>query len=557
MDEDSPAATPRSLFCGDVEPVLGEGSDAAPQPRQSSRDGDGLGTELGFDDLVGAAGQGAGADGNARRSVGSRIGRIQSTALAPVEADFWCGGKMLAPYAQRNAMNVLDQLLKGDPETWNTFDMTLRQIEAIYNKIMLRMKAAGAAVGGSGESGQSAAHRVMHTELHNHHVDLCVEAFPRILMRFKLRDWRDISLPQFAFMFRRLKLAELFCDETLLVEQRCMACCTSGVLHGVLHIMDYTPMEIIPATGQWPLDHGKVKEFFFQPQSHRFGSDYAPVLAEDRPVCWIHMRHLDPIMLLRLAIKYHRHPLHVEDALLMKRQPSKIERTGADYFCAINLLQLLPADTQDQNASAHADPSTHMDAPAPVALQCSFISMFVFRRSTTDEHDPDPQGSADTCISIYDDSPIQVEDQLRGHAHVSRSNRRFKSKWTSPQLANAAKGGGAGGGEGGGQREVRDIFAAIKKEISLSSTRQREHGPEFIMYAVLDKTVDELIPICEAYLERLAWFQRLSPPALRLRLNEVAQIKLEAKEVYRTVRPMVGMIKVRSGMRCAVREGRV
>ena len=68
--------------------------------------------------------------------------------------------------------------------------------------------------------------------------------------------------------------------------------------------------------------------------------------------------------------------------------------------------------------------------------------------------------------------------------------------------------------------------------------------PKFFMYAVLDKTVDELIPICEAYMERLAWLQSLSPRVLRDHLDEVARIKSEARDVYRTVRPLVGIIKV-------------
>jgi hypothetical protein len=91
---------------------------------------------------------------------------------------------------------------------------------------------------------------------------------------------------------------------------------------------------------------------------------------------------------------------------------------------------------------------------------------------------------------------------------------------------------------------LRDIFAIIKREISLSSTRVRQFGPKFFMYAVLDKTVDELIPICEAYMERLAWLQSLSPRVLRDHLDEVARIKSEARDVYRTVRPLVGIIKV-------------
>ena len=470
-------------------------------------------------------------------------------------------------------------------------DLTVAQLEQIYKKVMnklqtARIKAGEPAVCGH-ERGMRAAdeltaEEVMHTELQSNNVDLCDEALLRILMRFKLRDWRDISLRQFAFMFRKLKLAELFCAEDLLEDQRCT---------GILHILDYTPMQVFPDTGQWPLAQDQVQRWFFRPYiRHRPSVDNAKVLAEDEPVRWIHMRHLDPIMLLRLALKYHRHPLHVEDALLMKRQPSKIEGFGTDYFCAINLLQLIThrpmcGDTQGPDASAH------MHARAPVELHCSCISIFVFRRSATDEHVClDPKGCPDTVISIFDDGSAQEEADLRFDAaresadfppltgtlkslskglslkssvsvkrslssrkpklfseNVPRSNRSFKNWWANPQrAAERAKGQGRLCDQGGGawRGGLRDIFAIIKREISLSSTRVRQFGPKFFMYAVLDKTVDELIPICEAYMERLAWLQSLSPRVLRDHLDEVARIKSEARDVYRTVRPLVGIIKV-------------
>jgi hypothetical protein len=464
--------------------------------------------------------------------------------------------------------------------------LTVAQLEQIYKKVMSKMqtariKAGEVAVGGQ-ERGSAAdevtAEEVMHTELQRNNVDLCVEALPRILMRFKLRDWRDISLRQFAFMFRKLKIAGLFCAEDLLEEERCT---------GILHILDYTPMQVFPHKEQWPLAQDQVKRWFFRPYiRNRPCGDNAQVLAEDKPVRWIHMRHLDPIMLLRLALKYHRHPLHVEDALLMKRQPSKIEGFGTDYFCAINLLQLIPQAPMSGDTEG-ADASEHMRAP--VELHCSSISMFVFRRSATDEHvclDPFLTGCPDTVISIFDDGSAEVEGDLRFDAarksanlpplgtpkllskglslksslkrsfssrnpkffseNVPRSNRSFKNSWSDPQrAAERTKGGRCNQGGGAWRGGLRDIFAIIKREITLSSTRVRQFGPKFFMYAVLDKTVDELIPISEAYMQRLAYLQSLSPRVLRGHLDEVGRIKTEARDVYRTVRPLVGIIKVR------------
>ena len=41
--------------------------------------------------------------------------------IGEIEADFWCGDKMLAPSARINARHVVDKLLRGDPAAWNSF----------------------------------------------------------------------------------------------------------------------------------------------------------------------------------------------------------------------------------------------------------------------------------------------------------------------------------------------------------------------------------------------------------------------------------------------------
>jgi hypothetical protein len=44
--------------------------------------------------------------------------------LGEIEADFWCGDKMLAPSARMNAKHVVDKLLRGDPAAWNSFGLS-------------------------------------------------------------------------------------------------------------------------------------------------------------------------------------------------------------------------------------------------------------------------------------------------------------------------------------------------------------------------------------------------------------------------------------------------
>ena len=225
------------------------------------------------------------------------------------------------------------------------------------------------------------------------------------------------------------------------------------------------------------------------------------------------------------------------------QQPSKIERFGSSYFCAINLLQLL-CDGHPHEAQS-------------VSLQCSFLSMFVF---STCNYVHGTKESCDTIVTVFEDESdlSLMMDMYKPRARRFRHQKRFTTKFSKPQVPGGGgrgvdRGGGGevdGGGrpDEGGAPEVRDILEAIKEELILpSSTRLREHGAEFIMYTVLDKTVDELAPICDAFFERLKLFQAEAdenPASLRDRLKEVGQVKLDAKEVYRTIRPLQGILKV-------------
>jgi Mg2+ and Co2+ transporter CorA len=469
-------------------------------------------------------------------------------------AHFWCTDHMLASDSIIPRETV-DHLLAGDANAWTDFDITLQNITRIFDRVQMhfsRTAAESREVGGEGEKEQ-----IISAALQENTIGVCPQALPILLRHYGLQSWGEITLSSFASMFRRLKLAQLFRAADLEVDDQ----------RGRIHILDFAPFQVHHL---WPLPTASVRDWFFEHRTSRSEN-----LSEWQGMRWVHMHGLDALMLLRLAVKYHLHPLSIEDALLMSKQPAKIERTGNDYFCAVNLLQLVTdprpgafkrsTTFRKPPAGDKTDQTDKADEPPPVSIRVSFISMFVFRthvlahqiasaqphldmtasRDGLEEPPTDHEQPAlcytNTIITIFEDDPAELGEDRAIPLKAARSQRRFRNKWPSAHGFDTSS---AEDSTATRTAKARNIFESIKQEILLSSTRLHAYKPEQLMHAVLDKTVDELDPICAAYGARLDFFQKLAPQTLYERLEEVQRIKLEARDVYRTVRPLMGIIKV-------------
>ena len=307
-------------------------------------------------------------------------------------SDFWTSCEMLAPDAIIPEERI-SELLAGDARAWNSFDLTMRSIKQIFKKVQHRLSqkqeptstARSAQEDSCRASDLEDAERVIASALEEHRVGVCAKALSRIMQRFGLQSWETMSLAQFAFIFRRLKLAQLFRAPDLATPAR----------PGILNTMAYTPLQVLPSTVAWPLRPENMLDFFFKRQSALFGGSIDD--ADAHPVHWIHMHRLDPLLLLRLAVKYQLHPLSVEVSLSLS--PPMAPHThsplvhvntikGPDTrsciisyphhlasYCALSLsspplslLSLPPPRTPVLHLLAPALPSASLSLPTPPSL---------------------------------------------------------------------------------------------------------------------------------------------------------------------------------------------
>eukprot|EP00755_Sulcionema_specki_P014195 Sspe_Gene.56035::Locus_30829_Transcript_2_2_Confidence_0.400_Length_5241::g.56035::m.56035/K03284/corA; magnesium transporter len=230
------------------------------------------------------------------------------------------------------------------------------------------------------------------------------------------------------------------------------------------------------------------KRFFFGSRDRRFrmaisNKPRVKSLQMQQGVRWVHCDKLDKLTLLRLAVKYHLHPLSIGDAFSMENQPSKMDKHGRHFFLAINVVQLRQPLLDDEVPGD--------DGPLPVVLSKMHVAMFVAGPPRYD-----------TVITI---------------SH-------------NPHGADQNKG------------LVKDIVGLLRHEMQAQYFKVREFGSDFLMHTILSRFVDECQPIISAYRERLFFFlgklrQRrtaFSPSWL----EEISRVRMELIDLHRLVRPI-------------------
>jgi hypothetical protein len=135
----------------------------------------------------------------------------------------------------------------------------------------------------------------------------------------KCIDVGHVNLDNFSLILRCLRLAELFPLGDLSYSSVLDAALERMQKSVVLRVTDYSSEFI---SRQWPVtDH---VSFFFSGRPRE--------IENNNGVRWVHVQELEATTLLKLATKYQLHPLAVEDALQMIREPAKVNTYGKAPF---------------------------------------------------------------------------------------------------------------------------------------------------------------------------------------------------------------------------------
>eukprot|EP01065_Artemidia_motanka_P018035 TRINITY_DN21407_c0_g1_i1.p1 TRINITY_DN21407_c0_g1~~TRINITY_DN21407_c0_g1_i1.p1 ORF type:complete len:778 (+),score=170.03 TRINITY_DN21407_c0_g1_i1:241-2334(+) len=363
------------------------------------------------------------------------------------------------------------------------YDLTPLRIEQIFTRFS-KTNGGLSGVLTLGELGQALRHQGLHkTEPLLKEIQRAVDC----------NASGKLYLPEFAVALTRLKLADL--------------CVKMPREMADLHVLDYCAEDVI----------------------HRpFVSDWRKFVFGHRPpgyMRWIHMKGVDKQLLLPIAVKYHLHPLGIEDAMSLSAQQSKLDRYGPHYFLVLSFYRL-----------RHDGMSTFKNKVQVCRQNCAFFISGPPRW--------------DTCITIIENSSERV--RAFGSSGMSDSD---EDSETSPERAaeppprmlrrpTVVPGARKKSFMAPRRRSLRrgDMWECLRSKIQESHVRVREKAVDFLIHEMLAMAIDELMPIIAAYRARLdLWYRTMSlekdaiSPSF---LKEISAITLELKELLRVIRPM-------------------
>jgi len=315
----------------------------------------------------------------------------------------------------------------------------------------------------------------------------------QMIMKIKKRfgpegDEMIIREKEFTVLFTRLRLAELFTPKAGTIQFDSFT--RQSASQTLAFYCDYSRAEV----GQVKkIDLGQTKDeqhFFFGSRSR--GDIDGGSSQTVRDVRWVHVDGgdgLDRLTLLRLAVKYHLHPLAIDD-IIDNRTPTKLDRFAEYYFLSVDVLTLVTG-TKKPNVRVRIHRSN-------VAI---FLSLPPF---------------LDTFLTILQDRPDESS---------------WMAQWRRVDVNDAVS---------AVEPDYKKLWNKLRDDLEdPRSIRIRERKADFLLYEVLDRIVDQLRPIASAYAARLGYMHQRDawkfPPEW---LDELDEVRLELCDLARSIRPL-------------------
>lgn len=263
-------------------------------------------------------------------------------------------------------------------------------------------------------------------------------AIKRVLELVTAQRSSELRLHEFEAVLSRLKLAQVFVSFSgALTKLQTGRTCADQCAKEQLTIIDYSPKGIVCAL---PVQtDAQLRDFCF---GHRQAA-----LGAESLVRWVHLSGLDLMIMLLLTVKYSLHPLSVEDVI--EQSPAKMDRTGCNYFVAIQQICLASAD----------------DGSQPVRVRGRHVSVFCAG-----------EPYLDTLLS------------------VAQQDRSFAADWP----------GGVENDEDGPDASQDQWDDRLRQRLRAPLSRLRERRADYLMYQIIDLSTDELMVVSRAYAKRLA-----------------------------------------------------
>lgn len=420
--------------------------------------------------------------------------------------------------SQRNARDGAD--VDAEFAVRKLCDLTSERVEALFNRFD---------VDSDGFVGCKELAQVLKIQGLYFSEDRAAEVMQRVTGLGSSQPKQRFDINQFDLMLRCLQLAGLFSPSTCL-HRSSSAYGDDG--QSSLYCYDYTLEDCRPPLGikaSWEepmvrIPGNKIKEFFFKERE---------AFNNVMPNRWVHMdaqERPDHLTIMRLAVKYHLHPLAVWYLFEEEPTASKMDRFQDNFVLHVEIVRAVKQDSNRDGVSNNVGVSSNAGMSNNVARQATQTRIRMPPRVQIIR--------SNAAIFLAKRRSEEGFDTLVTVVRQSRHGSSWLGNWN--EEANESDGGIV-------RREpVHDIWEDLARELAHKPPRRvREEPADYLMYELLQRTTGEWRFIVDAYAKRLGFMHRrvLERKVPQEWLRELTDVRLELADLARAARPLRQVVR--------------
>ena len=303
------------------------------------------------------------------------------------------------------------------------------------------------------------------------------------------------------------------------------------------------------------LENEDSKKYFFGSRENEF------------TMRWVSIMKPDPISVITIAVKYRLHPLALEDMLQLNLQRPKVDKYDMHYFVVFPALRLTnyAYDMIDESGDSETI-KWNINNPNLYELwddrknknkdkedEKTLVEMQNYCLCVAGPNYSEPKFSFDTVISVEAGFapiiPIRT-GKMKVRQKVGLRHRSSKHSGTAKfdhyKRIETYNGGThhpeEDGGVNGGGAFRSDLFRMLGTDFS----RLRMQRSIFMMYQIINSSVEKIGPILEMYKKRLDWYTyqiRKQRWKFGERIRGLLDTKRELELLKEYLRPCIGVIR--------------
>ena len=332
--------------------------------------------------------------------------------------------------------------------------------------------------------------------------------FRRLLQTVDSDDDNQVDREEFVMVLQGLKMSMLL-DTDMAKKTREMLLPDDEDMRNLkvnISVIDYSPHAVF--FNSYPISDEDLKKVMFGAKNDTFVDMTWISISPDHgnKKCGI-----DPITILRFAVKYRLHPLAIHDAMTVGAQRPKVNEYNGDFFFVI-----LPTFRLTKKSMDEWKKATKIKSDKILENDRNRTMHDPNEDSDNEEHEDDEDLLMMSDKDIFGPEPLRVRVEVQQIGLFVMGRKPFdvlmsiEEGWHPFHVHYEQPSGiGTSAIKKQNQREYRrsGMFNSIVQDLGNDFSFSRQGNSLHLMYTMIQKSVEELESVTGAFRTRLGWFQ--------------------------------------------------